>query len=139
MKDMFCRSCSGGHVGLGGAGRADFAGVRAGAAVPGGAARRDAGRPERAAVAAIEAEPRAGHFVIRGAEVVGVGVVDVEVKDGRIAAIGAVAAGPLELRGAGRWIAPAAIDSHVHLSYLPGGPPHARRRGGGGGRPGGAC
>jgi len=75
--------------------------------------------PEVAEVA--EAEPRAGHFVIRGADIVGVGVADLEVKDGRVAAIGAVLAGPPELRRAGRWIAPAVIDSHVHLSYLPAG------------------
>ncbi|WAS92660.1 amidohydrolase family protein [Nannocystis punicea] len=72
-------------------------------------------------VSAVEAEPRGGHFVIRGAEIVGVGVADLAVKDGRIAAIGSVPAGPPELRRAGRWIVPAAIDSHVHLSFLPGG------------------
>ncbi|MCY1055709.1 hypothetical protein [Nannocystis sp. SCPEA4] len=79
--------------------------------------------PAQAQPAAIEAraedEPRGGHFAIRGAEVVGVGAVDVEVKDGRIAAIGAVPAGLPELRASGKWIAPAVIDSHVHLSYLP--------------------
>ncbi|PCC72177.1 Imidazolonepropionase [Nannocystis exedens] len=81
----------------------------------------EAGRPEPREASAIAVEPRAGHFVIRGAEVVGVGVADVEVKDGRIAAIGTVAAGPPELQRPGRWIVPAAVDSHVHLSYLPGG------------------
>jgi imidazolonepropionase-like amidohydrolase len=69
----------------------------------------------------IPEEPRGGHFAIRGAEIVGVGVADLEVKDGRVVAIGAVAAEVPALQRAGRWIVPAAIDSHVHLSYLPGG------------------
>lgn len=72
-------------------------------------------------VEAAPVAPREGHFVIRGAELVGVGAVDVEVKDGVIAAIGAAPAGLPSQPATGRWIVPAAIDSHVHLSYLPAG------------------
>lgn len=69
-----------------------------------------------------EAEVRepVGHFVIRGATVVGVGPADVEVRDGKIVAIGATSGAP-EVAATGQWIAPACIDSHVHLSYLPAG------------------
>lgn len=65
------------------------------------------------------AEPT--HFALRGATLLGVGRVDLEVRDGIVAAIGAVAPELPEVDLAGRWIVPAAIDSHVHLSYLPGG------------------
>lgn len=64
------------------------------------------------------AEALAGRFVIRGATVVGVGPADVEVRDGKIAAIGA-AGGGVEVAATGQWIVPGCIDSHVHLSYLP--------------------
>lgn len=63
---------------------------------------------------------RARHFVLRGGYVVGTGVADVEIDDGRIVAVGVVPAGRGEdVDVGGRWIAPAAIDSHVHLAYLP--------------------
>jgi imidazolonepropionase-like amidohydrolase len=68
---------------------------------------------------AARAEEPAGHFVIRGATVVGVGPADVEVRDGKIAAIGATANAASEVAAAGQWVVPACIDSHVHLSYLP--------------------
>ena len=59
-----------------------------------------------------------GAVVLRGAEVVGVGRVDLEIRDGRIAAIGEVAARDLpEIDVKGRFIAPAFVDSHVHLAY----------------------
>ncbi|WP_434422747.1 amidohydrolase family protein [Nannocystis pusilla] len=118
---MSWRTCFVGHVDRMGLFALVLLACAPGRPTPAARPAADAGRPEARAVAASEAEPRAGHFVIRGAEVVGVGVADVEVKDGRIAAIGAVAAGPPALQRAGRWIVPAAIDSHVHLSYLPGG------------------
>lgn len=75
----------------------------------------------RAEARAPQPAPLAGHFVVRGAEVVGVGVVDVEVRDGVIAAIGTGGPGLPVVAATGRWIVPAAIDSHVHLSYLPAG------------------
>ncbi len=61
----------------------------------------------------------AGHFVIRGAEVVGHGRVDLEVRDGRIEAIGTVGLALPEVDARGRFIVPAIVDSHVHLAYLP--------------------
>jgi imidazolonepropionase-like amidohydrolase len=54
---------------------------------------------------------------LRGAKLVGVGLVDLEIRDGRIAAIGQVAAGLSEVDASGRFIVPAFVDSHVHLAY----------------------
>lgn len=64
------------------------------------------------------AEPGA-HFVLAGGAVVGVGLADVEVRDGRIVAVGTVGDVPETVDVSGRWLVPAAIDSHVHLAYLP--------------------
>ena len=59
-------------------------------------------------------------YVLRGAQVVGVGVADVEIADGHIVAVGAGVRGDLPaVDVSGRWIAPSFIDSHVHLAYLP--------------------
>ena len=58
-------------------------------------------------------------FAIRGAEVLGYGVVDVEVDGGKIVAIGAVDAGLPGVDARGRFIAPTFVDSHVHLAYWP--------------------
>jgi len=69
-----------------------------------------------------EAAPHRGRLIVRGATLAATGsVVDVEVVDGRITAVGAVAdaKGADVVDGAGRWIAPAFIDSHVHLEYFP--------------------
>jgi hypothetical protein len=78
--------------------------------------------PEQPAPRVVEettATVMAGRFAIRGAEVLGHGVVDLEIEGGRIAAIGGVDARlpGVDLRG--RFIAPAFIDSHVHLAYWP--------------------
>lgn len=59
------------------------------------------------------------HFVLAGGAVVGLGPADVEVADGRIVAIGAVDSDARRYDVSGRWLVPAAIDSHVHLAYLP--------------------
>jgi imidazolonepropionase-like amidohydrolase len=75
--------------------------------------------PAQVVKAEAEVKQTAGHFVIRGATVVGVGPADVEVRDGKIAAIGATANAASEVAAAGQWVVPACIDSHVHLSYLP--------------------
>ena len=56
-----------------------------------------------------------------GAEVVGVGRVDVLVHDGVITAVGREldAAGAAVVDVAGKWLTPAFSDSHVHLAYRP--------------------
>ncbi|MFN7143401.1 MAG: amidohydrolase family protein [Myxococcota bacterium] len=59
------------------------------------------------------------HFVLAGGTVVGVGPADVEIDGGRIVAVGTVSADAPRVDVTGRWLAPAAIDSHVHLAYLP--------------------
>ena len=59
------------------------------------------------------------HFVIAGGTVVGVGLADVEVRDGRIVAVGTVGDAPETVDATGKWLVPAVIDSHVHLAYLP--------------------
>jgi imidazolonepropionase-like amidohydrolase len=58
-------------------------------------------------------------FALAGGTVVGVGPADVEVADGKIVAVGAVSGDAFRVDVTGRWIVPAAIDSHVHLAYLP--------------------
>jgi imidazolonepropionase-like amidohydrolase len=56
--------------------------------------------------------------VLRGGHLVGVGVTDVAIRQGKIAEIGpGVAPDLLALPIAGRWIVPAFVDSHVHLAY----------------------
>lgn len=75
---------------------------------------REPARPGPVAVA-VSAEHRA----IRGARLPGGARVDLELRDGRVVAIGTVdAALPGEDAG-GRFIAPAFVDSHVHLAYWP--------------------
>jgi len=59
-------------------------------------------------------------YVIRGAHVVGIGDVDVLVRQGQIAALGAEAteqAGVFAVDHTGMFLVPAFVDSHVHLSY----------------------
>ena len=69
-------------------------------------------------------EPHSGRFILRGASLPGGGTADLEVIDGRIAAVGSVPApaspGAEEVvEASGQWIVPAFIDSHVHLAYYP--------------------
>jgi len=80
--------------------------------------------PAAAGTASAVPSPRAvdtTHFVLRGAEVLGHGRVDLEVRDGHIAAIGVVDPGLPGEDVSGRFIAPAIVDSHVHLAYFPAG------------------
>lgn len=67
--------------------------------------------------------PISTHFVLRGAEVVGLGRADVEVNAGTIVAVGLDEAPDdpaVEIVDVtGRFLMPAFIDSHVHLAYLP--------------------
>ncbi|MBL9102925.1 MAG: amidohydrolase family protein [Myxococcales bacterium] len=74
--------------------------------------------PPSAAQASPTAAARA-HFAIRGAEVIGRGVVDLEIDHGIVTAIGDVDPAIPGVDARGRFIAPAFIDSHVHLAYWP--------------------
>ncbi len=56
-------------------------------------------------------------FVVRGATVVGLGRVDLRIEDGRVVELGSIPASPFDLDARGQFIAPAFIDSHVHLAY----------------------
>lgn len=71
-----------------------------------------------AKVADVATTP-AGRFVLRGAEVIGHGFVDIEIDGGRVAAIGGVDLQVPAVDVSGRFIAPGFVDSHVHLAYLP--------------------
>lgn len=57
--------------------------------------------------------------MLRGANVSGVGPADLEVRRGRITAIGRGSDELPVVAAEGRWIAPTCVDSHVHLSYWP--------------------
>jgi imidazolonepropionase-like amidohydrolase len=57
--------------------------------------------------------------VLAGGTLAAGAISDVEVRDGRIEAIGEVDASAPRVDVSGRWIAPAFIDSHVHLALLP--------------------
>ncbi len=57
--------------------------------------------------------------MLAGGTVVGQGRVDVEVADGRIVAVGKSSAAAERIDVSGRFLAPAFVDSHVHLAYLP--------------------
>lgn len=62
-------------------------------------------------------DPPSTHFGLLGGNVVGIGSVDVEIEDGRIARLGELPNDVDRLDVAGSWIVPAFIDSHVHLAY----------------------
>lgn len=59
------------------------------------------------------------HFALEGGNVVGVGVRDVEIDDGKIVRVGDVSESVRRVSAKGRFLVPAVIDSHVHLAYLP--------------------
>ena len=59
------------------------------------------------------------HFVLAGGHISGGVAADIEVRDGKIVAIGDVDPAAERVDVSGAWIAPAFIDSHVHLAYLP--------------------
>ena len=59
----------------------------------------------------------ASGLVVRGATVVGVGRVDLLVRDGRIVELGEITENVAEHDARGQFVAPAFIDSHVHLAY----------------------
>jgi len=59
------------------------------------------------------------HFALVGGKIVGGPTADLEIRDGLIVAVGDVDPDAERVDVSGRWIAPAFIDSHVHLAYLP--------------------
>jgi imidazolonepropionase-like amidohydrolase len=61
-----------------------------------------------------------GVWALRGGTVVGVGVTDVTIDDGRIVAVGPADAAGIDVTG--RFLVPAVVDAHVHLAYAPRGP-----------------
>jgi len=60
------------------------------------------------------------HYVLVGGHVVGLGEVDVEIDGDTIVRVGAAHAddGLARVDVSGKWLAPAFIDSHVHLAYF---------------------
>lgn len=64
--------------------------------------------------------PTAAHYRLHGAQIAGLGPAEIEIDDGRIVSVGAGVDTSLPATDvSGRWLAPAFIDSHVHLAYLP--------------------
>jgi imidazolonepropionase-like amidohydrolase len=74
----------------------------------------------RAPAPAADAAPPAGPLALQGGVVVGTGPADLLIEEGRITAVGTVdTEGATVVDVSGRFLVPAAIDSHVHLAYLP--------------------
>ena len=69
--------------------------------------------------------PPPAAVVLRGATLPGGQIADVELRDGSIAAIGDVDPAVTVIDATGQWLVPAAIDSHVHLTFLPQAAEHA--------------
>lgn len=79
-------------------------------------ARDDVGDPQGTSTG-DPAEVPMGTVVLRGGIVVGLGAADVAITQGRITAIGRGVSGDEEVDVRGKFLAPAFIDSHVHLAY----------------------
>ncbi|RYZ09111.1 MAG: hypothetical protein EOO73_04925 [Myxococcales bacterium] len=60
-----------------------------------------------------------GHFALVGGTVLGWGAADVTIRDGKVEAVGVAAGGVERVDVSGRFLAPAFIDAHVHLTYYP--------------------
>ena len=58
-------------------------------------------------------------LVLQGVTIAGGKRADVEIREGKVVAIGDVAEGTRTIDYSGRWLVPAFIDSHVHFAYLP--------------------
>jgi imidazolonepropionase-like amidohydrolase len=68
---------------------------------------------------ASDSSARLDSYVLAGGTVVGHGRADVEVAEGRIVALGTVSPTVERIDVSGRFLAPAFVDSHVHLAYRP--------------------
>lgn len=82
-------------------------------------AREPAQEPAQEPVRPGSVAASAEHRAIRGARLPGGAAVDLEIRGGRIAAIGTVDAALPGEDARGGFIAPAFVDSHVHLAYWP--------------------
>ena len=72
------------------------------------------------AAAPDTAAEQEGAVVLSGGSLAGGEVADVRLEDGVIAAVGSVSLeGAVGVDVAGKWLAPAFVDSHVHLAYQP--------------------
>ncbi|GDX80249.1 amidohydrolase [Deltaproteobacteria bacterium] len=69
----------------------------------------------------VDTAPAPASILLQGGRVVGQGLVDVWMRDGRILEVGEglAAEGAEVIDVSGRFLVPAFIDSHVHLAYLP--------------------
>jgi imidazolonepropionase-like amidohydrolase len=65
------------------------------------------------------AAPSSTHFALVGGTVVGRGLLDVTVRDARIEDVGSASSDVERVDVSGRFLVPAFIDAHVHLSYYP--------------------
>ncbi len=93
-----------------------------GSAGPGSTSATDTGATVSAGGESSTGAPPTGEgLLFIDGHVVGLGVADFRVVAGEIVAVGelAAAAGEEVVDLAGRWVAPAFIDSHVHLVYAP--------------------
>jgi imidazolonepropionase-like amidohydrolase len=88
----------------------------------GGSSSSSGGETGSSSEASSSGGPAEGLLFADG-DVVGLGVTDIRVVDGKIHALGQLQASPGDtvIDLGGRWVAPAFIDSHVHLVYAPAG------------------
>ncbi len=63
------------------------------------------------------APPATGAWTLTGGTIVGLGPADLEIRDGHITAVGTADPALPTVDVSGLWLAPAFIDSHVHLVY----------------------
>lgn len=70
--------------------------------------------------------PPSADFVLAGGTIAGRGIDDIEIRAGRITAVGGVDPALRRLDATGLWVAPAFIDAHVHGVYRQSGGEQAR-------------
>ena len=88
---------------------------------PGSSSSDETGGGSGTDAASSSGGPGGDGLLFADAHVVGLGLADIRVVDGKVSAVGQLQAGPGEtvIDLSGRWVAPAFIDSHVHLVYAP--------------------